>query len=106
MEKEKSHNLIDNLYKYVQTNIEIVKLDVQEQLESFIKKMVMLLVMLLFAASAIFFVLITLALFLNEKLNSHYLGFLIVTFVFIIGAIASYILWKKATDLDINNNKN
>lgn len=73
------NGLIDNLYKYVQTNIEIAKLEFQEKLEESIKKVVLMAILAIMAALFLTFLLITIALFLNEILESQYLGFLLVT---------------------------
>ena len=73
------NGLVDNLYKYVQTNIEIAKVDVQEKIEDTVKKMVVFAILAISVALLLVFILITLALFLNQILASHYLGFLIVS---------------------------
>ncbi len=73
------NGLIDNLYKYVQTNIEIAKVDVQEKIENMVKKVAVFAILVLSVALLLVFILITLALFLNQTLSSNYLGFLIVS---------------------------
>jgi uncharacterized membrane-anchored protein len=73
------NGLVDNLYKYVQTNIEIAKVEVQERIEDTIKKVAIIAILVLTGAMFFIFVLLTLALFLNHVLASNYLGFLIVT---------------------------
>ena len=39
------NGLVDNLYKYVQTQIELTQIEVQERIEAAIKKLVLLLVL-------------------------------------------------------------
>lgn len=73
------NGLIDNLYKYVQTNIEIVKVEVQEKIEDMVKKVALIAVLAITGTLFSIFMLITLGLFLNKILESQYLGFLIVT---------------------------
>ncbi|MCU0469085.1 MAG: phage holin family protein [Arcicella sp.] len=73
------NGLVDNLYKYVQTNIEIAKVEVQEKIEDTVKKVVLFAILAISGSMFFIFLLITLALFLNEVLNSSYLGFLIIT---------------------------
>ena len=73
------NGLVDNLYKYVQTNIEIAKVEVQEKVEDTVKKVAVFAVLALSVSMFSIFLLITLALFLNQILVSNYLGFLIVT---------------------------
>ena len=73
------NGLVDNIYKYVQTNIEIAKVEVQEKIEDTIKKVAIIAILVLSGAMLFIFILLTLALFLNQILDSHYLGFLIVS---------------------------
>jgi uncharacterized membrane protein YqjE len=73
------NGLVDNLCKYVQTNIEIAKVEVQEKIEDTVKKVALIAVLAITAMVFLIFLLITLALFLNKILESQYLGFLIVT---------------------------
>jgi cytochrome c biogenesis protein CcdA len=73
------NGLVDNLYKYVQTNIEIAKVEVQEKIEDTVKKVALIAVLVVTGTLFLIFLLITLALFLNKILESQYLGFLIVT---------------------------
>lgn len=102
-----TNGLVDNLYKYVQTNIEITKLEVQERIEEGIQKIIVVLIMILIAAAFSIFLLLTLALFLNEKFHSQYLGFLTVTGLLLVGGIASFIWWKNAeakdSELDVES---
>lgn len=73
------NGLVDNLYKYVQTNIEIAKVDVQEKIEDTVKKIVLLGILAIVSTMFLTFLLLTLALFMNKILENQYLGFLIVT---------------------------
>jgi uncharacterized membrane protein YqjE len=73
------NGLVDNLYKYVQTNIEIAKVDVQEKIEDTVKKVALVAILAITGSMFLIFLLITLALFLNKILESQYAGFLIVT---------------------------
>ncbi len=72
------NGLVENLYKYVQTNIEIAKVEVQEKIEDTVKKVALIAVLAITGMLFLIFVLITLSLFLNKILDSQYLGFLIV----------------------------
>lgn len=73
------NGLVDNLYKYVQTNIEIAKVEVQEKIEDTIKKLALIAILAVTCTIFLTFFLITLGLFLNKILASKYLGFLIIT---------------------------
>lgn len=73
------NGLVDNLYKYVQTNIEITKVEIQEKIEDTIKKVGLIAILTIISTLFLIFLLITLSSFLNEILESQYLGYLIVT---------------------------
>lgn len=73
------NGLIDNLYKYVQTNIEIAKVEVQEKIEDTVKKVALIVALAITGMMFLIFLLITVALLLNKILESEYLGFVIVT---------------------------
>lgn len=73
------NGLVDNLYKYVQTNIEIAKVEVQEKIENTLRKLALIAILVITSTVFLIFLLITLGLFLNKILASQYLGFLIIT---------------------------
>jgi uncharacterized membrane protein YqjE len=74
------NGLIDNLYKYVNTNIELAKLEVQERIEEGIKRVLLIGAMAIVALLFLLFFFITFALVLNHLLGaSPYVGFLVVT---------------------------
>ena len=73
------NGLVDNIYKYVQTNIELAKIEVQEKTEDMIKKVALITFLAMIVTVFLIFLLITLSLFLNKILESQYFGFLIIT---------------------------
>ena len=73
------NGLVDNIYKYVQTNIELVKVEVQEKTEDMVKKVALIAFLAMIFTVFLIFLLITLSLFLNKILESQYFGFLIIT---------------------------
>lgn len=86
------NGLVDNLYKYVQTNIEIVKVEVQEKIEDVLKKVILIAILAVTSTMFFIFILITLGLFLNRILGNQYLGFLIITVL--LGIICGVIYFK------------
>jgi len=88
------NGLIDNLYKYVQTNIEIAKVEVQEKIEDTVKKVALVVVLALIGMLFLIFLLITLALFVNQILESQYLGFAIVTVLLALICAITYLKIK------------
>ena len=92
------NGLVDNLYKYVQTNIELAKVEVQEKVEDTVKKVAFYAILALSASLLFIFILTTLALFLNQILASNYLGFLIVSVLLaVITAIAFFMVKQFLT---------
>lgn len=90
------NGLIDNLYKYVNTNIELAKLEVQERIEDGIKRVMIMGLMAIIALLFLLFFFITLALLLNYWLDSSFMGFLIVTVLlaFLLGG-AFFVIQRK-----------
>lgn len=86
--------LLNNLRGYVQTQIELAKLDAQEQIEQVIKRLIIVLAWLLLGATIILFLLIALALYLNQMLNSSYAGFLIVAGIGMLVILVLIGVWK------------
>lgn len=78
------NGLIDNLYKYVNTNIELAKLEVEERIEEAIKRVVIIGLIAIISLLLLLFFFITLALLLNYWLESPYAGFLIVTLLLLL----------------------
>ena len=82
--REKSTNLIENLMGYIDTRIDIIRLEIQEKLKSAMVN-TMHFVLLGFAAlMCVIFVSIFLGLLLNHLLNSTFWGFGIVALIYII----------------------
>lgn len=71
--------LVDTIYKYIHTQIELTKLEVQERLEVMIKKLILLLVVVMLTTLFLLFLLFSLAFYLNSVLSSDFWGFVIVT---------------------------
>lgn len=89
------NGLFDNLYKYVQTNIEIAKVEVQEKLEDTVKKVAVFAILALSVALLLVFLLLTLALFLNQILSSNYLGFLLVSALLVVITVIAFFMIKQ-----------
>ena len=92
------NGLVDNLYKYVQTNIEIAKVEVQEKIEDTVRKVALIAVLVITGLLFLIFILITLSLFLNKILESQYLGFLIVTVI--LGIVCGLVYMKIKPHLE------
>jgi Putative Actinobacterial Holin-X, holin superfamily III len=76
--------LFDNIQKYVQIQIALAKLEVQEKIEQKIKIAAIIGSVIALAGLVILFLLIGLALYLNTLFASSFIGFWIVALILII----------------------
>lgn len=94
------NGLIDNLYKYVNTKIELAKLEVQERIEEGIKRVVLIGAIAVVALLFLLFFFITFALLLNHLLGtSAYVGFLIITLA-LAGILVFAAVWVHKNLMD------
>ena len=70
--------LIRSVSGYIEARVDLIKQEIREEITRHLSRLVVSLTGLLLALSALGFLSITLALVLNETLESPYLGFLIV----------------------------
>lgn len=69
--------IIEKVEGYIETRIELIKLDAQVQLTEFVFSTVKILMLMMIAATVLFFINIALAMLINQMLESRYVGFLI-----------------------------
>jgi len=82
--KEKSTNLIENLMGYIDTRIDIIRLEIQEKLKGLFVNVVHGVLLGLVGFMCLIFVSIFLGLLLNDALDSEFWGFGIVALFYII----------------------
>ncbi|MHA8053472.1 phage holin family protein [Aquirufa sp. Wall-65K1] len=73
-----NNKLIDLLSNYLKTQFELVKLDIQEQIEELLTRIFTFFLTAFAVLITLFFALMGMANFLNEYVKSTYLGYLIV----------------------------
>ena len=88
------HSLLENVRGYVQTQIELVKVEAQEKVQEVIKRTIIIIVWVLLAMAILLFLFIALALYLNQVLESHYVGFLIVAGIGVLIGLILLGVWK------------
>lgn len=102
-----NNRLVDLLTKYLKTQFEIIKLDIQEALEALLIKIFKFIFAAFALGVAFLFVLLTIAFALNDYFDSSYLGFLIMSVISL--AISGGLFWSfskqdmfpsKTKDLD------
>jgi len=69
--------LLDTLTGYLETKLEIFKLDLKEEIASIISKIIIYLIIGLLGIIALAFTLLAVAEFLNDYFESSYIGYLI-----------------------------
>lgn len=82
--REKSNNLIENLMGYIDTRIDIIRLEIQEKLKATFVNLIHVVLLGIIAFMCVIFVSIFLGLLLNELLDSSFWGFGIVALFYII----------------------
>ncbi len=92
MKIESIDKLIESISGYLETRLELVKLEVREEFAGFMIKTVMVVMVLMLAMFFVFFAGIGCAFWLNDLLHSEYLGWLIVGGVFLLKIISILLL--------------
>ncbi len=69
--------LLDNLKGYIETKIELIKIEAQEKLTTLITVILVFFCVAVFGVLAFFFLNFALALYLNQLCDSNFLGFVI-----------------------------
>ncbi|EJF11416.1 phage holin family protein [Pontibacter sp. FD36] len=82
--REKSNNLIDNLMGYIDTRIDIIRLEIQEKLKAAFVSAVHGALLAFFGLMSFLFVSIFLGLLLNHLLDSSFWGFGIIALFYVI----------------------
>lgn len=79
--------LIASLQGYIETKVELVKLDAKEELQSVITKFLVLSLLVILVLLTVVFFSIGLAYFLNDLLGSNIWGFAIVGLLYLLSSI-------------------
>lgn len=82
--REKSTNLIDNLMGYIDTRIDIIRLEIQEKLKAAFVGAIHGVLLGLVGLMSLIFVSIFLGLLLNDLLDSPFWGFGIIALIYVI----------------------
>lgn len=89
-------SLLERLTDYTKTSLELIRLKVLDKASDVISSFVPHFLVILLAASFLFFLNLGLALWLGEILEKTYLGFLVVAgFYFILGIFIHFFLHKR-----------
>lgn len=97
-----NNRLVDLLTKYLKTQFEIIKLDIQEALEALLIRIFKFIFAAFALGVAFLFILLTIAFALNEYFESAYLGFLIMSVVSLIIGGGLFWSFSKQDTFSIN----
>jgi hypothetical protein len=81
--QEKSTNLIENLMGYIDTRIDIIRLEIQEKLKASFVSLLHVVLLAFFGLMSVLFVSIFLGLLLNHLLDSSFWGFGIIALFYV-----------------------
>lgn len=106
--REKSTNLIENLMGYIDTRIDIIRLEIQEKLKAAIVNTIHAVLLGFAGVMSVIFVSIFLGLLLNHLLDSTFWGFGIVALFYVILLVILVIgldkkVFQDVADKALNN---
>lgn len=84
----------DTLFKYFETRIDLFKIETRDKIERAVVMGIYAAILLCIGLTILILLIILLGTFLNEWLNSDYLGFVILLGVFIL-KLTITIIWKE-----------
>lgn len=90
------NNLFENLQGFVQTNIDLAKIEIQEKIEVTLKKGVSTLIIGLLSFLSFLFILLSIAFLFSKIFDNYFWGFSLVAVILIfITTIIYFIIFKK-----------
>jgi Zn-dependent protease with chaperone function len=90
-------SMLDNLIKYLEVNLEIVKLDAKEVMVRIISKMMKAILMMILGSFTLLFVSLAFAFYIDSLLGSSFHGFFIVGLFYLMLFFIFWLLRKKIT---------
>ena len=91
----KIDDLMDSVSNYMETRVELFKLDVQEKISKVVAKVIIFFSLLLFFFITLLFASLSLALYINHTSGNPYSGFVIVTLFYLLLLVGVFIAWRK-----------
>lgn len=104
--------VINHLSKFVEIKLEIYELKVKSQLVDIVSNFSVMILIISFGMFLLFFLSLSLGLFLNGVFNSNYIGFVIISLIYFVicillilfkGKIIKYYLFQTFLSDTINN---
>lgn len=87
--------MLDNLVKYLEVNIELIKLDTKETAVRIIAKMMKAIVMMILGSFTLLFISLALAFYLDSLLGSAFHGFFIIGLFYLLLLVGFWLSRKR-----------
>jgi len=94
----KVKNIVNALIGYVETKVELYKIQFKEEIAKALSVLVLVIIFSMIGLLFVFFLSHFIAQIINNYLDSYYVGYLIVTFIYLIIGVIVYFKRKKIMD--------
>ena len=102
-EFRKAEELAIHIKEYIQTEIELIKLNFAEKLSKILSNFLAIIILIWVLLLSILFASISLALFIGEKIGKMSVGFFIVSLIYLLIAMVSWYLRERFIRIPILN---
>ena len=87
--------ILENLTGFIETKIELLKLDIREDAAHVVARAIIYLILFFLGVGFFFFINLALATYTNDVLNSQYLGHIVVASIYLLLLILIWLLYKN-----------
>ena len=91
-------NIINALIGYIETKVELYKIQFKEEIAKALSVLVMVIIFSMTGLLFVFFLSHFVAQIINNFVNSYYIGYLVVTFLYLIAGVIIYFMRNKIKD--------
>jgi ABC-type multidrug transport system fused ATPase/permease subunit len=102
-EFRKAEELAIHIKNYIQTEIEIIKLNFAEKVSKILSNFLAIIILIWVLLLSILFASISLAFFIGERLGKMSIGFLVVSLIYLLIAMVSWYLRERLIRIPILN---
>jgi len=102
-EFRKAEELAIHIKEYIQTEIELIKLNFAEKLSKILSNFLAIIILIWILLLSILFASISLAFFIGEKIGKMSIGFFIVSLIYLLIAMVSWYLRERFIRIPILN---
>ena len=91
-------NIINALIGYIETKVELYKIQFKEEIAKALSILVLVIIFSMIGLLFVFFLSHFIAQIINNYVNSYYVGYLVVTFIYMIAGVIIYFTRNKIKD--------